>query len=296
MSMPEGVVVQEDETGEVVERIEEPREQVEARARELGWKPKDEYRGPPERWRDAPEFLKHGEDTLPILRERLRRQGTQINELSTNVKEMTTRLRESGEVLQELHKETLTAREKGYHQAAQELEGRMAAAVAEADVAGYERARQELANLNTEHAANKPVAREPAVPAKPAAQPDTPLDPIIVQWIQDNPWYDRDRSLNAYATDEHAAILRDHPGWSLDENLAEVKRRVVAKFPEKFRNPRRDNAPSVTQPRPSASKKSDGKTYDDMPKEAKEACDKFVRTIPGYTRETYVQKYFEDKE
>ena len=43
---------------------------ADAKARRMGWKPKDEYTGNPEKWVPAEEFLKTGFDTPAILAER----------------------------------------------------------------------------------------------------------------------------------------------------------------------------------------------------------------------------------
>ena len=39
---------------------------------------------------------------------------------------------------------------------------------------------------------------------------------------------------------------------------------------------------------------AEGKTYNDLPSDAKIECDRFVATIKGYTREKYVTDYFEE--
>ena len=65
----------------------------------------------------------------------------------------------------------------------------------------------------------------------------------------------------------------------------------MKEYPDKFGNPRREQASSVAEPGSQAPRPKKGKTYDDLPPEAKAACDKFVRTIPGYKREDYVKEY-----
>ena len=48
---------------------------LEQRARAMGWKPLAEYRGDPRRWTDAAEFIRKGEEELPVLRDQSRRIG-----------------------------------------------------------------------------------------------------------------------------------------------------------------------------------------------------------------------------
>jgi len=134
----------------------------------------------------------------------------------------------------------------------------------------------------------------PPEPPKPKVEaPASAVDPIIQDWISKEEWFNRDRSLNAYAVDVFGVLERDHPGMSKAEMLAETKKRTVDKFPEKFGiNPMRENAAAVGEPKGgNSSPRKRGKSYDDLPPEAKHACDKFVKTIPGFTKEKYVADY-----
>ena len=45
---------------------------VEARARDMGWSPRDSWRGKAEDWIDAETFVKRGTEILPILRAKSR--------------------------------------------------------------------------------------------------------------------------------------------------------------------------------------------------------------------------------
>ena len=57
---------------------------TESRARAMGWVPKDQFRGPAENWRDAGEFVRRGEEELPILRERLRSTTREIERMNSD--------------------------------------------------------------------------------------------------------------------------------------------------------------------------------------------------------------------
>ena len=61
---------------------------VESIARRWGWKPKEEFRGPPDRWTSAEDFVARGENELPILRERNRNLDRQVEEASRAVTEL----------------------------------------------------------------------------------------------------------------------------------------------------------------------------------------------------------------
>lgn len=263
---------------EETEVIDTPRvdNDTETRARRLGWVPKEEFKGDPSRHRSAEEFLERGTTILPILQ----KDNEKLHGLVANLQ---SELRETKDATKELLEFTSKAEERAYNRAKSEIEQRMEAGAANADPAAVRQAMRDLDALNQEQ-------RKPAPKPEPA-QPQ--LDPEIQSWIGRESWFTRDRTLQAYATDVFGDIERSQPGLSRSEMLAETKRRTVEKFPEKFGiNPARDNAAAVATPNGGgAPRKKQGKTYEDLPQEAKRACDKFVKQIQGYTREQYVKDY-----
>ena len=55
--------------------------EVEQAAREMGWRPKEEFRGDTAKWVDAETFVSRGENFIPILRadrEKLRGENAEI--------------------------------------------------------------------------------------------------------------------------------------------------------------------------------------------------------------------------
>ena len=81
----EEVVVDEvvaDETAKVeeTEKVAEPSE-IEQKAMKMGWTPKDQFKGSPDKWRPADEFVERGENMLPIIKAQVKRQDREIAEL-----------------------------------------------------------------------------------------------------------------------------------------------------------------------------------------------------------------------
>lgn len=297
----------EEDAGEVVQHehaaapagggevTDEERRAIESYARRLGWKPKEEFRGDPDKWRDAPEFVRYGESELPVLRENLRRAVAGQERLEGVVTNLTKRLTESGEVLLELQDNARNANNNAYKRMKADIEARMQRAVAEADTPAYNQAKAELDALEP------PVA--PRTKAAPAADPNggqrpaPAIDPEVMLWIKDNPWFEKDPALNAYCVREHARLLNERPDLSMQQNLAEVKRRAIIKFPEEFGNPRREGVPPVQQPRTPITPRapdSNKRVYENLPPDSKAACDRYCRTIPGYTKEMYLEQYVWD--
>lgn len=120
-------------------------------------------------------------------------------------------------------------------------------------------------------------------------------NPILEAWMARNPWYESDREL-AIESDIIAKQLHDtgrFQGNDRDykELLQLVEKKVKAQFPEKFKNPRKDDPPEVEDGKASSPSTSQSKkTYADLPPEAKRACDQFVND-KTLTREQYLEIY-----
>lgn len=258
---------------ETVETTQE--NDAEVRARRLGWVPKEDFKGDPERWRPADEFLSRGETLLPILR----RDNEKLHDKLSKFERM---LAEKDEATKELLDYTRKSEERSYARAKAEIEERIAQAAANADPATV---RAEMAKLDALEKPPEPKSTE-------TKKPDAGIDPVIQEWIGEKDWFRADAALNAYATQVFGELERDVPGQSTKDRLAEVERRTQAKFPEKFGiNPKREGAAAVATPSGETRERKKGKTYDDLPEDAKRACDRFVKMIPGYKREDYVKNY-----
>ena len=269
----------------------------EGRARRMGWKPKDEYRGPPGGWRDAKEFVERGENELPVLKERLRKQDQDMGAV-------LKRLEESREVIADLAERTRKADERAYQRAKAELEAERDRAVEAGDTARFralERRREELE-------AEKP---KPAPVAQPAAQQ---ADPVVTEWVSENPWF-KNPALAAAADGIHRALLQSNPGLTIRQNLDTVTKRIRAAFPEQFpeeratqveepeENPRRRGAPDVTaSSAPTVPSRAPAKSFRSLPQESKEAYAKFARQMkdgkPGWkplTEQEWADMYYENE-
>lgn len=262
-----------EETTDTIPELSE----AEQKASRLGWVPKDQFKGDPEKWRPAEEFLDRGMNMLPLLQR-------DNDRLHKGMSRLEKRLEEQARTFEEFQKYNEKAEERAYRRAKAELEAKLEASVQTGDVAAAKQATQELADLETER---------PKVVEKPKEVEKNKPDPVFQDWIAENTWFNSDPALTGYATKVFGQLEKSMPGKTHAELLAETKRKVMEKFPEDFGiNPKRDSAPSVSAPNEAGGPgRKKGKTYDDLPPDAKRACDKYVKTIPGYTRDKYVANY-----
>jgi hypothetical protein len=287
--------------------------ELEAKARRMGWKPSEEFRGPQHLWKDADTYVRAGEQELPVLRERYRalddRFSKQERELTTTKSAIEDVKKTLSDFVDFSHK----SEQRAYDKAKKELMAQMRQATAMADTAAFDAAEARLNQVEQEQR-QATVAVTTKVEEKKPDQFQPP--PEVQLWVNDNPWFNNDVTLRAYATALHGDLLSRSPNLSIRDNLAEVRKTVMDRFPDKFggtrmekkvektetkENENRERAAAVSTSsvttesgnRQAAGKK---KTYNDLPAEAKAACDKFVKEIPKYTREEYVELYFSGEE
>lgn len=260
-------VVEKKETPETPETQEQPEvSETEKEARKMGWTPKDEFKGDPEKWRDAYEFVERGKNMLPIMRATAQRQEKKIADLERSIKEFA-----------EYHSK---AEQLAYNRALKDLKARQVAAVEIADTETFNRIDKEIDDLN------RNSIQVPRVPQQNNAE-----DPVYVEWANRNKWIEKDKTMLAYAETQGEFIHRTTDLRGLDF-LEAVEKEVKAKFPEKFTNPRRESAQSVegatTQTRKS------GKTFADMPADARAACERMEKSH-GIKRTEFVKNFFEQE-
>lgn len=231
------------------------------KAKAMGWVPKEEFRGDPTRWTDAQAFVERGENILPVLKERL-----------DHVIKENKEIKEAQKEFLDYHKKTA---KREYDRALQTVQQRKLDAVQDADVDGYQKAEQEERELLKE---------------SPPVKQNEPK-PEFVDFLKNNDWYQSDPDMRAYA-DNMGVFISSTKNLEYGDVLKEVEKEVKARYPGKFQNQRRESADSVERSPDTGLPVKQGKTFNDLPADAKAACEKFMRNIPGFTKEQYLKDYF----
>lgn len=228
--------------------------EMETAAYRMGWRPKAEYRGPPGEWRSAEEFLKRGQDILPIVRKDLIKARERANNMEAEILALRATVDEQKLVLEDLRKMARTASDAGYQRAIEELKDRRRRAAAAGDAVLAVEISEQIDQVREERAATVPAtpAPKPSAPSSEAPKPDprAKLDPAVVQFIEENPWFNTDPVLHRVMEAEHMALLQEAPGLTLEENLTRAKEAVVARYPRKFGIAPEAPKPSVATPAP----------------------------------------------
>jgi hypothetical protein len=158
---------------------------IETAARDMGWRPKDEFKGPEDKWVDAGEYLRRGQEVLPIVRADNRRLRDSLSAHEKELKELkdvVAENRASMAEFAEFHTELLQSRLK-------EQRIRLTAELRQARDEGDE---GKIADLEDRIDENRQAARDAAAKAKtptPASRhPDPTADPIFRAWADKSDW------------------------------------------------------------------------------------------------------------
>jgi hypothetical protein len=243
----------------MMEEVKEEQRDYEAEAKEQGWAPEEEWRGKPEDFKSAEQFIKDGENIPAILK-------SKVEKLEGRVEQLL----DSNKKFNEMSQRTLKKEREEKEKAIAQLEDVRKQAITEGDGEAFDRADKQINELRED------------------IQPQTPeIDPVAKKWLDSNPWYETNDKLAV-----HADGLADRlvaKGYTGQAYFDELTRQVHEAFPEEFGNKNRSKPSSVESATPSSP--SSKHTFDSLPADAKEAYAQFKRDIPGFTKDQFVEQY-----
>lgn len=215
---------------------------TEARAREMGWKPLAEYRGPPGKWQPAADFISRGENILPIVRDQNRRMTERIGKLEGEVTGLRANATEQLQIIKDLRDMGARASQAGYDRAMAEIKAQQRQAVERGDTASFDQLVERAEALASERPAPAAPVAEPAKPADPS-RPQ--VSPAVRDFVNQNAWFNTDSFLTRKMIDRHVDVIQE--GEILEEaaQLTEAKQRLLNDYPDRFgvQPPAREAAP-----------------------------------------------------
>jgi len=198
-----------------VEQVEAPAlSDMEQKALEMGWRPKDQFTGSEDEFIDAKEFVRR----QPLF-DKISHQSRELKEVKASVEALKAHY--------------TAVREVEYKRALAALKEQRKAALSDGDGERFEAIDDEIKNVE------KQVDSFTKIPEPEQASPH----PQFTQWVTENPWYNTTKYMKEYA-DEVGARLHAS-GKSPAEVLVEVAKAVKKEFPHKFSNPNKTLAPNV---------------------------------------------------
>jgi hypothetical protein len=226
-----------DQTTELDQEEGSGQVELEQRARRMGWRPRDEFRGEAERWLPAGEFVERGETLLPLLQERSKAADRTIVDLQTQI-------RQQGETLNTMLQSTRRAEQAGYRRAMTELHQQRTRAVEMGDTAAFQAVEQAMRELGP------PPPEAPQTPqGQGQGQPQANTDPVIQAWVRANPWFTTDSVANVAMIAAMQQEERLNPNGSVADHLTDAEKHIRRRFPEHFPQARSTNGNGATPPR-----------------------------------------------
>lgn len=275
---------------------------AEKEARSMGWLPEGEYRGKPENWVDAGTFLEKGRTILPIVTKNNERLVAEVGGLKARLLAAEGAMRASNATIKALEESHAKDVEEQVKLARTKLVEELETASREGDHAGVAKLTDKLTELNT---ANRQAGgqdeneRQEQRPALPQVSPEIQAE--MHAWFEKNPEFRNPRRAalaNAIAVELRTKGDQRVGAAFLDDVAAEV---------EKELGTGRGGHSKVAGDAGGAGRAGDrggqanGKTYADLPADAKAACDKMAGRLVGAGRahkdikswrESYTTQYF----
>jgi len=259
-------------------------ETVEKEARLFGWVPKEEFRGSESDWVDADTFVKRGKEINPILR---KNNETLMKKLDEKVKEIDE-IKASVEEFKKFQKEAYERKQIELQAQITELKAQKKTAIAEGNG-------DLVVDIDDQIDSLKEAQKEAKEESKaPSPQQQTPVatDPDIQDWLGRNQWFGQDSEMTEVSNALGASLRKQFPNLSGREFLDRLDERIANYFPEKTSLGRKQRGSAVDSTGSVRSGGSGGKkSYDNLPPEAKAACDKFIKQGLFKTKQEYVDNY-----
>lgn len=249
--------------------------EIEATARRLGWRPKEEYKGPADKWVDAPEYIRQAEEEFPKLKHANKSLERKLAKLENGM----------AEVLEHQKRQIAKTREDAYNEGMAAIEAKYKQAVAAGDVEGAEKAWKAKEALDKQ-------TRQPEQPAQKRLSDDD--TETLRSWMDENKWFKRSKSMREEAQGFEQSLAEE--GVPLAERLEQTTQHIQRMFPKEFdmapqdeinddepttptprSMPRGSNRSGVRQP----AKKAQPGSYEALTPAGRQACDRFVAMNGG---------------
>lgn len=258
--------------------------EIRQEAESQGWVPKEKFRGNEADWVDADTFVKRGREILPILRKNNENLIKDLNATKEQLKEF----REAAEEFKKFQRDAYERKAQEYEQRIQEIKESRAQAISDGDGQKVNALDDALDAAKDELKEAKQAAKDAEkVPTQPTSEG---LDPGLQAWLDKNTWFGQDKRMTGIVNGIGESLRLEFPLLKGQEFLDKLDEVLAEEFPTKFGKQTPTSRVESGSGRASRGSSSNAQTYDNLPAEAKAACDRFVKQ-KLMTREQYVADF-----
>jgi len=279
-------VEQQEENTEQQEQQLDP--QTEKEARIFGWVPKEEFRGSDTDWVDAEVFVKRGKEINPILR---KNNELLMKRLDEKAKEIDS-IKASVEEFKVFQQESFERKAAEYEVQIAQLKSQKREAIAAGDGDLVVDIDDQIDSLKDAQKEAKAEAKKKAEePAKTEAQVSIPNDPDLQSWLGRNQWFGDDTEMTDVANGLGASVRRQFPHLSGRAFLDKLDEKIVEYFPHKTLGKKTKGSAVDSTGNVRGGTTSGKKSYDNLPDDARQACDRFIKQGWIKSKQEYVDSY-----
>lgn len=229
--------------------------EIEAKARTMGWRPKEEYSGDTSNWVDAEEFV----GRAPLY-EGLSKQGKKI-------KQMERQLNAMMEHNKQIHERNKQAQ-------IEELESQKREALDEQDHNKVIEVDRKIRETEQE----------------PAPDVNQGINPAFVDWVEDNEWYTDNPDLAAIADRRGELLYQQNPNRPVEEIYKEVGEYIRGTYiKEESTAPPPDGGSRQTR-KASAKDTSPAALEAKLTEEQRKMMNEYVNDLELMTKEEYIEQ------
>jgi len=270
------------------EQQEQEQHQVEKEARIFGWVPKEEFRGSDSDWVDAEVFVKRGKEINPILR---KNNELLMKKLDEKAKEIDS-IKASVEEFKVFQQESFERKAAEYEVQIAQLKSQKREAIAAGDGDLVVDLDDQIDSLKDAQKEAKAEAKKKAEePAKTEAQVSIPNDPDLQSWLGRNQWFGDDVEMTDVANGLGASVRRQFPHLSGRAFLDKLDEKIVEYFPHKTLGKKAKGSAVDSTGNVRGGTTSGKKSYDNLPDDARQACDRFIKQGWIKSKQEYVDSY-----
>lgn len=266
--------------------------EIEQEARKSGWTPLENFKGDPDKWVDAEEWVDRGQHVMPILSANNRRLQGELLTRDQKIGNLQEQLDNTKVALEKLEEHYSAATKRAVETAKKDLMEQLKTAREDNDVDAEEAIREQLATVReTQKAADKADEDKKAKGAKPSDTNDSThakeISPDFKAWHKDNPWFDTDKK----KTKNFVRLAEDLREEGNTQEGLEFFMAVEEAYVERYGDPNEEEEEEEKLPvkRPvgkvqgahTRGTSSKGKGFASLPQDAKAACHADIDDLVG---------------
>jgi hypothetical protein len=283
--MSEEKEVQQQETN-ADQEAQAVNEQTQKEARLFGWVPKEEFRGSEDDWVDAEVFVKRGKEINPILR---KNNELLMKKLDEKAKEIDS-IKASVEEFKKFQKESFERKTAEYEVQIAQLKSQKREAIAEGNGDLVVDIDDQIDSLKEAQREAKEAAKAKPEPEQPA-QVSIPDDPELQGWLNKNTWFGNDIEMTELANTLGSSVRKQFPHLTSRAFLEKLDDKIREYMPNKFLGNKAKGSAVDSSGSVRGSGSSGKKSYDNLPDDAKQACDRFIKNGWIKSKQEYVDSY-----